>query len=198
MNKEKKFDIKKMAGVAVFIAIVVVLQIIGSFIKFGAFSISLVLVPIAVGAALYGQAAGAVLGGAFGIVVLVSCINGTDPGGNMLFAANPAFTSVLCLLKGMFAGYAAGFVYKIVSKRNDYLGVVCAAFICPIVNTGIFIISMIFIYREILLAWAGDSDFLYYAFISVAGVNFLLELSVNVIFSPAIVRIVRAVKKPAV
>lgn len=43
--------IKKMVGLAIFTAIVVVLQLLGSFIKVGSFSISLVLIPIVVGAA---------------------------------------------------------------------------------------------------------------------------------------------------
>ncbi len=58
---------KKIVGIGIFTAIVVVLQLLGSFIRFGTFSISLVLIPIVVGAALYGIGAGAWLGLAFGI-----------------------------------------------------------------------------------------------------------------------------------
>ena len=68
----KKVDTKKLVGVALFTAIVVVLQLIGSGIKLGPFSISLVLVPIVVGAALYGKSAGAWLGFVFGFVVLLT------------------------------------------------------------------------------------------------------------------------------
>ena len=49
MKTEK---IKKMVGIALMMAIVVVLQLLGQFIKFGPVSISLVLVPIVVGAAV--------------------------------------------------------------------------------------------------------------------------------------------------
>ena len=63
---------RTLTGVALFTAIVVVLQLVGAFIRFGPFSISLVLVPIVVGAALYGPAAGAWLGLVFGLVVLIS------------------------------------------------------------------------------------------------------------------------------
>ena len=61
-----------MVGVALFTAIVVVLQLLGGGIKFGVFSISLVLVPIVVGAAVYGWKAGAFLGFVFGAAVLFS------------------------------------------------------------------------------------------------------------------------------
>ena len=63
---------KNMVGVGLFTAIVMVLQFLGGGIKFGIFSISLVLVPIVVGAALYGWKAGALLGFAFGVAVLLS------------------------------------------------------------------------------------------------------------------------------
>ena len=44
---------RRLAGLALFTAIVVVLQLLGSFIKFGPFAVSLVLIPIVVGAAVY-------------------------------------------------------------------------------------------------------------------------------------------------
>ena len=52
-------QIQKMVGLAIFTAVVIVLQLLGSFIKVGTFSISLVLIPIVVGAAVYGAGAGA-------------------------------------------------------------------------------------------------------------------------------------------
>ena len=50
-----KKNTKIIAGTGLLTAIVVVLQLFGSAIKFGPFSISLVLLPIVVGAALYGK-----------------------------------------------------------------------------------------------------------------------------------------------
>lgn len=194
IHKTSGIQISRMVGMAIFIAIVVVLQIVGSFIRFGAFSITLVLIPIVVGAAMYGAAAGAVLGGAFGIVVLVNCINGVDAGGNMLWVANPALTAALCLVKGILAGFISGLVYSAISKKNIYIGTICAAFICPIVNTGIFLAAMILFYHDTLILWAGDSSLIYYLFIGLAGVNFLLEMGANIVLSPAIVRIINAAK----
>ena len=47
-----KVNAKKIAGIGLMTAIVVVLQLIGSAIRFGTFSISLVLIPIVIGTAL--------------------------------------------------------------------------------------------------------------------------------------------------
>ena len=50
---------KNMVGIGLFTAIVVVLQFLGGGFKVGMFSFSFVLVPIVVGAAVYGWKAGA-------------------------------------------------------------------------------------------------------------------------------------------
>ena len=67
-----KTNTKKIVGTGLFTAIVVVLQLVASAIKFGPFSITLVLAPIIIGAAMYGIGAGAWLGLAFGVTVLIS------------------------------------------------------------------------------------------------------------------------------
>ena len=195
MKNDSSFKIKRMAGMALLIAVVVALQMLASFIRFGPFSVALVLVPIVVGASVYGPAAGAVLGGAFGAVVLINCANGADAGGHMLWLANPALTAVLCMVKGVAAGLAAGFTYSALSKKNVYAGILCAAFVCPVVNTGIFIAAMVLFYRETLALWAGGSPLIYYVFIVLTGVNFLLELGVNILLGPGVVRVINAVKR---
>lgn len=196
MNNSLSSKTNRMVGIAIFMAIVVVLQIVATFIKFGSFPITLTLVPIIVGAAMYGQAAGAVLGGTFGVVVLIFCVSGVDPSGNILWVINPMLTAVLCVGKGALAGFAAGAVYSAISKKNIYVGVMCAAFVCPVVNTGVFIAGMILFFRDTFTAWAGGTSLIYFAFIGLAGLNFLIELTVNVVLAPAVVRIINIVKKP--
>ena len=76
MNNAK---IKRMAGIALLMALVIVLQFVGGMIPpVGGFSISLVLIPIVLGAAVYGPKAGALLGATFGVIVTINCITGVD------------------------------------------------------------------------------------------------------------------------
>jgi len=187
--------INKMVGMAILLAVVVALQIVATFVKFGPFVITLALTPIIVGAAMHGAKAGAILGGAFGIVVLAACIGGADPGGHILWVANPAMTAALCIIKGAAAGFAAGLIYSLISKMNRYIGVICAAAICPVVNTGIFILAMSLFYRENLIEWAAGSNLIYFALIGLTGVNFLVEVGSNLVLSPAVVRIINVLKK---
>ena len=75
---------RRLAGLALFTAIVVVLQLLGSFIKVGPFAVSLVLIPIVVGAAVYGVSAGAWLGFVFGVVVTIAVVTGATAAGSVI------------------------------------------------------------------------------------------------------------------
>jgi len=142
MEKTRKtFDTKTIVGLGLLTAIVIVLQAAAISIKFGIFSITLVLVPIIVGAALYGVKAGAWLGFVFGVVVLF-----TDAGA--FLAVSVPGTVVTCILKGMLSGLAAGAVYSILSKKSNMVAVIMAGLVSPIVNTGIFLIGCILFFMD--------------------------------------------------
>ena len=187
--------IKWMVGISILMAIVVVLQLLGSSITIGTFSVSLVLIPIVIGAALYGPVAGAILGGVFGFIVTIGCITGTDHGGAMVFAANPFLCILLVMGKGIGAGAAAGWVYRVLEKKNRYLAVVLAALVCPLVNTGIFCVGMMLLFRDVLYAWAGGTDLVYYIIMVLVGVNYLLETALNLVCAPVVLAVLNAVKK---
>ena len=195
MSNISKKNIYRLTGLGILTAIVIVLQIFTTFVRFGPFSITLALVPIVVGAAMYGVGAGAYLGAVFSAVVVVMCITGGDVGGFMVWSANPFMCVVMCMLKGTMAGLCAGAVYKALSGKNKYVATILAALVSPIVNTGIFIIGMLLFFKDTLAAWAGGSDLLTYIILGLTGVNFLVELGVNMILSPIVVKIVDAVKK---
>ena len=185
---------ERLAGLGILTAIIIVLQIISTFVKFGPFSITLSLIPIIVGAAIYGVGAGAYLGAVFSAIVVIMCITGGDVGGAMVWNANPIMCLVVCMLKGTLAGFEAGVHYKALEKNNKIIASVVAALVSPIANTGIFIIGLVLFFKDTLALWAGGSDLLYYIVFGLTGVNFLVELGVNIVLSPVIVRIIQAVK----
>ena len=195
MTKDNLSKTKRLTGISILIAIIVILQFISATIKFGSFTITLALVPIVIGAALYGMTAGAVFGFAFGIVVLINCIIAVDPVGNILWLANPFLTALLCLLKGAAAGFCAGFVYKLAAKKNKYAGVISATIICPIVNTSILIAGLVLFYHDIFVEWAAGTNLFYFAIIGMTGFNFLLEIGTNIVLSPTIAKIINIEKE---
>lgn len=187
---------RRLAGLALFTAIVVVLQLLGSFIKVGPFAVSLVLIPIVVGAAVYGVSCpGAWLGFVFGVVVTIAVVTGADQGGYIMFSARPVMTVLVCLIKGTAAGYVAGLLYRAIGKKHPLAGVIVAAAAAPVVNTGLFVLAMVLFYQPQLQAGAGGTAVATYVVTGLVGVNFLLELGVNLVLSPTITRLIAAGKK---
>ena len=80
-----------MVTMAMLLALVVVLQIFSSSFKIGPFSLTFVLVPVVIGSIALGYKQGAVLGAAFGLVVVAPCAMGLDAGGFILWGINPIF-----------------------------------------------------------------------------------------------------------
>lgn len=188
---------RRLTGLALLTAIVAVLQVVASFIKFGPFTITLALAPILIGAALYGPKAGAYLGGVFGLVVLIACILGWDPGGSTLWNANPFLTACICLVKGIAAGAAAGAVYRAIvggSRAHGRMmtGSIVAGVVSPLVNTGLFVLALTLLFHDILVTWAAGSELIYYIVFVLTGINFVLELVLNLVLSTVIVRVVGA------
>ncbi len=189
-------NIKKFTTISLLSAIIAVLTVICTFIRFGPFSITLALTPIIIGAALYNRNTGAFLGGVFGIVVLVTGLLGWDGGTvNLLFSQNAIATVLLCIVKGAAAGYIAGIVYNAASKKNEFLAVILSSIICPVVNTGLFVLGMYVFFVDTLSAWANGANVIYYVIFVLTGLNFIVELITTVVLSSAIKRIIAVAKK---
>lgn len=186
----KKFSVSKvqrLTVLALMTALVVLLQLTLT-IQFGLASCTMVLIPIVVGAAMLGPITGAWLGLVFSVIVLL------QPGTTFFYSLGVAGTVITVLIKGTVAGLVSGFVYKALSKKNKILASYAAAVICPVVNTGIFIIGMMLFFSNSsdLLAVAQGSGYesiSSFVILGMAGLNFLLELGVDVILAPVIHRL---------
>lgn len=178
--------IKRMVGIALLMAVVVVLQLLGSFVKLGPVEVSLVLLPIVIGAAVYGPMAGAILGTTFGVVVL------TQPGTVFFYDMNVAGTVIVVLVKGALSGWLAGLTYKALAKKSPILAVILCAIVCPVINTGIFFLGcMTFFYADLALMGENVALLVITSFI---GINFVAEFLVNVLCCPVIVRLLHILK----
>ena len=177
----KNSKITRMAGIALLMAMVVVMQFITASIPpVSGFSISLVLIPIVLGAAIFGAKAGALLGATFGVVVVINCITGADAGGHMVFQANPILCIAVVLGKGILAGLVSGMVYSAFAKANGYLAMVLAAIVCPVVNTGIFLLGcLIFFLDSVKEMAAGEGMGIWmYLIVFFVGLNFIFEFCI--------------------
>jgi len=203
MASRQNAKVLRMTQTALLIALVVALQMVSALIPpiAGMVSITLTLVPVVVGGILLGKKNGAVLGFAFGLIVLINCIAALDPGGNILWNANPFFTALICFGKGIAAGFFPAWFYELIIGKGEasatkrVIATVVAALSAPIINTGLFVCGMLLLFKDTLQTWAGGTEIVTYILVGLAGVNFLVEFVINTVLSPAIVRIVDVVGK---
>ena len=190
-NKQRTATATLAMG-AVLTALVIVLQYLGSFIKFGMFSISLVLIPIVIGAATCGPKISTWLGFVFGAMVLIS-------GDAAAFLAIDVFGTVFTVLvKGIACGLLAGLTYRLLEKKNRYLAVITSAIVCPLANTGVFLIGCFLFFFETIKEWGvagGFSNVISYMILGLVGGNFLFEMAFNIVLSPTVVRVLSVIKK---
>ena len=191
----KNESVKKITGIAVLLAIEIVLQVIGNYVSLGPISLNLALIPIALGAIMYGPFAGALLGLANGVVVLFA------PSTQGLFLVYaPVGTVFTCLLKCTIAGFISGLVYKLLSKKNDLLAVVLASLLVPVINTGLFAVASMTIIVDAVkeaqkILKATDLNYYRFLFLIFIGWNFIFEFGITAFLSPTINKVIKIIKK---
>ena len=191
----KKIDRSKtvrLATAGILTAIVIVFQFIGASIKFGTFSVSLVLIPIVIGAALGGKRVSAWLGLAFSVVVLLS------GDASAFIAIDPMGTVITVILKGTLAGFVGGIIFEALKKINTYFAVVASAILVPVTNTGIFLLGCRLFFFETIREWGiglGFENTATYMIVGLVGVNFIFELAINIVLSPTVVGVVKNLSK---
>ena len=188
----QKMSTQKLALLSLLGALVAILAYLGGFIKIGGFaSISLTLIPVVVGAALCGPMAGGFLGAVGGAVFFL-----TADSVFWLGLSIPG-TIITVMVKGFLSGYLAGLTYKAFEKMNRYLAVIFSAIVCPVVNTGIFILGCFIFFIDVVNSGAAAEGMSVagYIIIFFVGFNFVFELLTNIVLSPVILRLIKLRKK---
>jgi uncharacterized membrane protein len=193
MQTEKSMNqTQRIVLMALFTALTAVLSYFGGFIKIGGLaSISLTLIPVVLGSALCGAKAGAWLGAVSGVVFFLTA------DAAFWFGLSVPGTVITVMVKGIVAGLAAGVVYKILEKFNRYVAVLVSAIVCPIVNTSIFLIGCLIFFMDTVRGGATGEGMGVFGYLIVAfvGLNFVFELIVNIVLSPAILKIINLKNK---
>ena len=189
---KRREQTEKLALMALLTAIVAVLSYFGGFIKIGGLaSISLTLIPVVLGSALCVPMWVAWLGA---VAVLIFF---ATPDAAFWFGMSIPGTVVTVMVKGALSGLCAGLVYNLLKKFNRYVAVIVAAIVCPVVNTGIFIVGCLTFFMDFIKSGAAGEGMSLggYLIIAFVGLNFVFELLANIIISPAILRILKIREK---
>ena len=192
IENKRRNTTQRLTLMAVFTALVAILAYLGGFIRIGGLaSISLTLIPVVLGAALCGPSAGAWLGAVAGAVFFMT------PDSAFWLGLSIPGTIITVMVKGIASGYLAGLVYNILEKKNRYLAVMTAAIVCPVVNTGLFIVGCLIFFMDAVRNFALGENMAVgtYLLVFFVGLNFVFELLSNIIVSPVIVRLINIRKK---
>ena len=191
-TNKQRMDTRQLVLLALLTALVALLAYLGGFVKIGGLaSISLTLIPVVIGAALCGPAAGAWLGGVAGVVFFM-----TADAAFWMSLSIPG-TIITVMVKGIASGFLAGLAYRLLERFNRYVAVLVAAIVCPVVNTGIFLLGCLLFFMDAVNAGAAGEGISVAAYLIIfyVGLNFVFELLSNILLSPAVVRLLNIRKK---
>lgn len=187
---KKSLKIKRLVGIAILLALVVVLQLMSNYIQFS-ISITLAITPVIIGAMLYGPSVGLLLGLVQGFLIFLS------PSTIASFWPVTIFgTLIVCLLKTGIAGFVSGIIFKILYKKNLKLSVIVSSIIFPLINTGLFVFFASTIFASVYESGANDAGNIVIVYIlgTILG-NFIIELLVNTLLSPTVLYLLKISNK---
>ncbi len=182
----------RLVQLALFTAIILLMAFtpIG-YIKTGGLSITLLVLPVAVGAITLGPASGAILGGIFGLTSFIQCF-GLDPFGTTLFNINPVGAFILCFIPRILMGWLTGLIFAAVRKadKSNNISYVVGSLAGPILNTVLFMTAFLLIFYQTdfvqgLVSQFGSANAFEFV-VAFVTVNGLIEAGVNFVAGTAI------------
>ena len=194
-KNEKFFCTKNIVYLAILTTLLVVLNLLSTVFRIIT-NVNLTLIPIVLGALMLGMRGGFILGVISGLMTFLFGVFGVDAFTNFLFTQHPILTFLTCTVKITVAGVLGGLVYNVL--KNKYLATFLASAVVPVVNTAIFIIGALTMHDSISVLANGEGvSVMYFLIIFCAGVNFLIELGINLLVAPAIHTTVNVLEKSA-
>ena len=147
--KKKGMSVKDLATLGLLTGVLLLMAFtpLGYFHTFG-LDISLMMIPVGIGAMLMGPKAGAWLGFIFGATSFYQALTGASPFSAMLFSISPVNTFLLCIPTRILMGFVTGVIFLLVSKLDKkktvcyFVGGFSAAFL----NTVFFMGTLILLF----------------------------------------------------
>lgn len=171
----------RMVQLALYTAIILLMAFtpIG-YIRTPGLEITLIVVPVSVGAIMLGPTGGAVLGGVFGVTSFIQCF-GMSPFGSALLGINPIATFILCIVPRVLMGLLTGLIFTAFhkSKHTKNISWFAASLAGPLLNTILFMGTLvIFFYNTDYIRGIsetlGTNNFLTFI-LAFVGINGLIE-----------------------
>ena len=186
---------------AVFLAVIIVMSFTPvGYLKVGLVEITLLVLPVALGAVTVGTGAGAFLGLAFGATSFIQCF-GMSQFGAMMLSINPVFTAIVCFLPRILLGFCAGLLFKALAKTKipDGVSAGITALCASLINTVCFVGLLIVLFGKTeyimsMMESVGAKNLLLFG-VAFAGVNSLVEAGANAVLGGVIGGVLLKMKK---
>lgn len=153
------------------------------YIKTLGLEITLIVIPVTVGAIVLGPKYGAILGAVFGITSFIQCF-GWSPFGAVLLGINPFLTLILCLVPRIIMGWLTGLVFigmrKLsLSPKTSKWSYFIASLAGPLLNTIFFMTCLVLFFYQTeyiqgFVAYFGSSNVFSFV-LAFVGINGLVE-----------------------
>lgn len=193
----RNLKIVKMVQMAILIAIVLIMSFtpLGYF-KTAGLEISLLAIPVAIGAMVIGPVAGAVLGGVFGLTSFYQCF-GISAFGAALLNINPFLTFLVCVPTRILMGYLTGVLFKLFIKI-DKSNTVCyfaGGLMAALLNTVFFVgtLFLCFWSTDFIQGLNAGGANVFVFMVTFVGINGLVESVVSCIAGGAVAKAVAKV-----
>lgn len=192
---------KNMVILSLLIAIEAVLVITNwGFIIIPPVSITILHIPVIVGAIIMGPYYGSILGASFG---LLSLLNATFRGASPVDLAFSPFTSghpvksiIMCMGCRILLGFMAGLLFQIFSKmflkfdKHNLLSTILSAFIATFIHTASVMLCLWFLFPNLAISFKAVIE-------TILAFNFLIEAGIAIVFSIGISKVIPILKKSA-
>ena len=190
MNKHQK--IRDLVLFSLLVAIIVVMSFTPlGYIKTLGLEITLLVIPVVIGAINLGPKYGALLGLAFGLSSFFQCF-GFSPFGATLLAINPWYTAFVCIVPRTLMGFLVGVIFKVLNKvvKHDIISHIISCVCGALLNTVFFMTAfcLCFYNTEFVMGFRdslGSTNALMFVILFV-GINGLVEAVVNFIIGAVV------------
>ena len=117
-NSNKKFDTRYMVELAMMIAIIILMAFTPlGYLRTPGLSITILTIPVAVGAIILGPRGGAICGLAFGATSFYMALTGSSSFAAMLLSINPFGTFITCIVARVLEGWLTGLIFAALYKK---------------------------------------------------------------------------------
>lgn len=187
-----------LAQLALLSAVIIVMTFVPylGYISYGGLSITLIHIPVIIGACILGIKGGAVLGAVWGVSCLIKAVLAPPTPLEGIIFKNP----LIALIPRIIAGAAAGLVWELISKKDTqkHLSSVVSAIICCVCNTALVMGGIYLIYGEKYgaelgissVSFGGLTNYILAAF----GINAVLEAVVGTAVAVPVSAALRKIK----